>query len=41
MRGWKASLVLLGIIFPLMGLSLVLVWALDWLLIQRPARQMA
>lgn len=41
MRGWKAGLVLLGIIFPLMGLSLVLVWALDWLLIQRPARQMA
>lgn len=41
MWGWKIGLVLLGIIFPLMGLSLVLVWILDWLLFQRPQPQVA
>lgn len=29
MRAWKTALVLLGIVFPLMGATLVAVWALD------------
>lgn len=41
---WKAGLgivLLLGIAFPLVGASLLLLWALDWLLLSRlsPARQ--
>ncbi|KVH54568.1 peptidase [Burkholderia sp. MSMB1072] len=35
MRGWVAGLVLLGIVFPLMGLTLVAVWLLDRLLFGR------
>jgi uncharacterized iron-regulated membrane protein len=31
MRGWKAGMVLLGMIFPLMGASMLTVWTLDWL----------
>ncbi|MCC8396014.1 PepSY domain-containing protein [Paraburkholderia sp. MMS20-SJTR3] len=37
MRGWKAGLVLLGLVFPLMGLTLVVVWLLDWLVFGRAA----
>ncbi|KVL08033.1 PepSY-associated TM helix domain-containing protein [Burkholderia sp. MSMB1826] len=37
MRGWIAGLVLLGIVFPLMGLTLVAVWLLDRLLFGRAA----
>ena len=29
MRGWKAGLVVLGVVFPLMGATLVIVWLLD------------
>ncbi|CAN7451426.1 PepSY domain-containing protein [Trinickia sp. LjRoot230] len=29
MRGWAAALVLLGVVFPLMGLTLVAVWMID------------
>ncbi|WP_233834598.1 PepSY-associated TM helix domain-containing protein [Paraburkholderia sp. ZP32-5] len=38
MLGWKAGLVLLGIIFPLMGATLVAVALLDWLIFGRAAR---
>ncbi|NKJ50503.1 peptidase [Burkholderia sp. SG-MS1] len=40
MRGWKTGLVLLGIVFPLMGATLVAVWVLDWLLFARTARRL-
>jgi uncharacterized iron-regulated membrane protein len=39
MRGWKTALVLLGIVFPLMGATLVAVWLLDRLVIGRAARR--
>ncbi|MGF6964786.1 putative iron-regulated membrane protein [Paraburkholderia sp. WC7.3g] len=35
MRGWKTGLVLLGILFPLMGATLVAVWLLDRLAFAR------
>ncbi|MCR4466191.1 PepSY domain-containing protein [Burkholderia sp. SCN-KJ] len=38
MRGWIAGLVLLGIAFPLMGLTIVAVWLIDRLLFGRAAR---
>ncbi|KWE99409.1 PepSY-associated TM helix domain-containing protein [Burkholderia pseudomultivorans] len=38
MRGWIAALVLLGIVFPLMGLTIVAVWLVDRLLFGRAAR---
>ncbi|APA88490.1 PepSY domain-containing protein [Paraburkholderia sprentiae WSM5005] len=38
MRGWKAGLVLLGILFPLMGATLVAVWLLDRLVFARGSR---
>ncbi|RQU46516.1 PepSY domain-containing protein [Burkholderia cenocepacia] len=41
MRGWIAGLVLLGIVFPLMGLTIVAVWLLDRLLFGRAARAAA
>lgn len=37
MRGWIAGLVLLGIVFPLMGLTIVAVWLIDRLLFGRAA----
>ncbi|MFT4065832.1 PepSY-associated TM helix domain-containing protein [Paraburkholderia sp.] len=40
MRGWKAGLVLLGVVFPLMGATLVAVWLLDWLVFGRTARSL-
>jgi uncharacterized iron-regulated membrane protein len=40
MRGWKAGLVLLGIVFPLMGATLVVVWALDWTVFGRTSRRL-
>ncbi len=38
MRGWIAGLVLLGIVFPLTGLTIVAVWSIDRLLFGRAAR---
>ncbi|MGH8782452.1 PepSY-associated TM helix domain-containing protein [Paraburkholderia sp.] len=35
MRGWQAGLVLLGIVFPLMGATLVVVWLADRLVFGR------
>jgi uncharacterized iron-regulated membrane protein len=40
MRGWKTGLVLLGIVFPLMGATLVAVWVLDWMFFGRPSRRL-
>lgn len=37
MRGWIAGLALLGIVFPLMGLTIVAVWLIDRLLFRRAA----
>ena len=37
MRGWKAALVVLGIVFPLMGVTLVAVWVADRVLFGRAA----
>jgi uncharacterized iron-regulated membrane protein len=41
MRGWKTGLVLLGIVFPLMGLTLLAVWLADRTIFGRAARQAA
>lgn len=38
MRAWKAGLVLLGMVFPLMGATLVAVWLLDRVAFGRAAR---
>jgi uncharacterized iron-regulated membrane protein len=39
MRGWKTGLVLLGIFFPLMGATLVAVWIIDGLIVERMTRK--
>ena len=39
MRGWKAGLVMLGIVFPLMGLTLLAVWFADRAIFGRAARR--
>ncbi|HEX7933268.1 MAG TPA: PepSY domain-containing protein [Paraburkholderia sp.] len=39
MRGWKTSLILLGIVFPLMGATLVAVWLADRAVFGRASRQ--
>ncbi|MBY4868962.1 PepSY domain-containing protein [Burkholderia anthina] len=41
MRGWIAGLVLLGIVFPLTGLTIVAVWSIDRLLFGRATRAAA
>ncbi|MCA8279690.1 PepSY domain-containing protein [Burkholderia cepacia] len=41
MRGWIAGLVLLGVVFPLMGATIVAVWLIDRLLFGRAARAAA
>ncbi|AXF24522.1 peptidase [Burkholderia pyrrocinia] len=41
MRGWIAGLVLLGIVFPLMGMTIVAVWLTDRVLFGRAARAAA
>ncbi|AOJ27701.1 PepSY-associated TM helix domain-containing protein [Burkholderia seminalis] len=41
MRGWIAGLVLLGIVFPLMGITIVAVWLVDRLLFGRATRAAA
>ncbi|WP_179405531.1 PepSY-associated TM helix domain-containing protein [Burkholderia guangdongensis] len=41
MRGWVAGLVLLGIVFPLMGATIVAVWLLDRLLLGPAVRPAA
>jgi uncharacterized iron-regulated membrane protein len=38
MRGWKTGLVLLGVVFPLMGATLVVVWLLDRVVFGRGSR---
>lgn len=38
MRGFVIVLIALGILFPLVGLTLVIVWLVDWLVIQRVPR---
>lgn len=35
MKGFLAILILLGLLFPLVGLSLIVVWLFDWVVIQR------
>jgi uncharacterized iron-regulated membrane protein len=35
MKYFLILLIGLGILFPLVGLSLIVVWAIDWLIIQR------
>jgi uncharacterized iron-regulated membrane protein len=40
MRRWKTGLVLLGIVFPLMGATLVAMWLLDWMLFGRTSRRL-
>ena len=37
MRGWKAALIALGILFPLMGVTLVAVWLIDRAVFSRTA----
>jgi uncharacterized iron-regulated membrane protein len=37
LRGWVAGLALLGVVFPLMGISLLAVWALDAAAVRRSA----
>ena len=39
MRGWKTGLVLLGIVFPLMGATLLAVWLADRTIFGRTVRQ--
>ncbi|WP_027801457.1 PepSY-associated TM helix domain-containing protein [Paraburkholderia dilworthii] len=39
MRGWKTGLVLLGVVFPLMGATLLAVWAGDRALFGRASRR--
>jgi uncharacterized iron-regulated membrane protein len=39
MRGWKAGLVLLGVVFPLMGASMLMVWLADRAVFGRAARR--
>jgi uncharacterized iron-regulated membrane protein len=41
MRNWKAGLVVLGVIFPLMGATMLAVWALDSMAFSRRSRSMA
>ncbi len=41
MRGWKAALIALGIIFPLMGATLVAVWLIDRTIFGRAAATVA
>ncbi|RKE38347.1 putative iron-regulated membrane protein [Paraburkholderia sp. BL23I1N1] len=41
MRGWKTGLVLLGIVFPLMGATLLVVWLADRAIFGRATRQPA
>lgn len=41
MRGWKTGLVLLGIVFPLMGVTLLAVWLADRTIFGRTMRQTA
>ncbi|MEM5387931.1 PepSY domain-containing protein [Paraburkholderia phymatum] len=41
MRGWKLGLVLLGLVFPLMGVTLVAVWCADRMIFGRPSQPVA
>jgi uncharacterized iron-regulated membrane protein len=39
MRGWKTGLLLLGIVFPLMGVTLVVVWLVDRIIVGATTRR--
>jgi uncharacterized iron-regulated membrane protein len=39
MRGWKTGLIMLGIVFPLMGATLIVVWLGDRVLFGRASRR--
>jgi uncharacterized iron-regulated membrane protein len=41
MRAWKTGLVVLGIVFPLMGSTILVVWAIDRAIFGRTARRLA
>jgi uncharacterized iron-regulated membrane protein len=41
MRGWKLGVVLLGLVFPLMGTTLVAVWLADRMIFGRPSQPVA
>jgi uncharacterized iron-regulated membrane protein len=41
MRAWKAGLVALGIVFPLMGATVVAVWLVDRFAARRDAKRAA
>ncbi|WP_250527451.1 PepSY domain-containing protein [Caballeronia sp. GAWG2-1] len=41
MRAWKTGLALLGIVFPLMGLTMLAVWLMDRLMFDRAFRRIA
>lgn len=41
MRGWKTALVVLGIVFPLMGMTLIAVWLIDRMVFGRNAESAA
>jgi uncharacterized iron-regulated membrane protein len=40
MRGWKTGLILLGIVFPLMGATLVAAWVVDRMIVGRTTRRL-
>ena len=40
MRGWRTGLVLLGVVFPLMGATLVAVWLVDRMIFGRSTRRL-
>jgi uncharacterized iron-regulated membrane protein len=39
MRAWKAGLVALGIVFPLMGSTMLVVWVMDRAIFSRAGAQ--
>ena len=41
MRGWKAGMVILGMVFPLMGATMIAVWLADRAVFGRSARRLA
>ena len=41
MRGWKAGMVIIGMVFPLMGMTLIAVWLADRVIFGPSARRMA
>jgi len=39
MRGWKVGMVILGVVFPLMGVTMIMVWLVDRVVFGRLARR--